>query len=374
MIATSRESEQSPSERVKRHSVIQALHRGGISSRFQLARQLGISNSRICDLVEEMVEEGMLREEQVGEQRRGRRGVGVRLNPKFGHLLGFDMEAKRLRLVVTNFAGQVVFETRKSLRPARQRDAFLAQIMDFLRETVAEVRPRFNKLLGIGLAASGVIDLERGVILHYDPVPQAVNLPLRDMVRKELKLPCVMENNIRAMTLAEWTSGAAKGLRTFVCLAVRSGVGAGVVIDGRLISGSHGYCGETGYMVIPAGDRMAKWKSLQQTVSETALGLDIEADGFEVPTAMARRAGELLGSQLASIAALLDPQAIVLAGGMLNPDGLVWPFVVETFARKALRELAEQVPLVPAKLGPFAAAQGAAHRCMYELYPVAADA
>ena len=161
------------------------------------------------------------------------------------------------------------------------------------------------------MAASGVIDLKHGVILHYDPVPHAVNVPLRDLVKKELKLPCVMENNIRAMTLAEWTSGAARGLKTFVCLAVRSGVGAAIVIDGRLISGSHGFCGETGYMVIPAGNQSSRWKSLQQTVSESALGLDIESNGFEMPAAMSKRAGEILGSQIASIAALLDRKSVV---------------------------------------------------------------
>ena len=70
-----------------------------------LAKELRISNSRVCDLVEHMVEQGLLREDAAAahRQRRGRRGVSVGLNPGFGHLLGFDMEAKRLRLVVTNF-------------------------------------------------------------------------------------------------------------------------------------------------------------------------------------------------------------------------------------------------------------------------------
>jgi len=184
-----------------------------------------------------------------------------------------------------------------------------------------------------------------------------------------------MENNIRAMTLAEWVSGAAKGLRTFVCIAVRSGVGAGVVLDGRLIAGSHGFCGETGYMVIPSDAPAAQWKSLQQTVSETAMGLDVEADGFDdVSKSAARRSGEILGSQIASIATVLDPEAIVLAGGILNPGGPVWPHVLRTYSKTALSELVKHVPILPAQLGPFAAAQGAAYRCLYELFPVAASA
>jgi predicted NBD/HSP70 family sugar kinase len=239
---------------------------------------------------------------------------------------------------------------------------------------MTELKPAFPRLMGIGLAASGVIDIRRGIILHYDPIPQAVNLPLRELIHEELRLPCVMENNIRAMTLAEWTSGAARGLNTFACMAVRSGVGAGIVLDGRLITGNHGFCGETGYMVIPSSGPASKWKSLQQTVSETALGLDVEANGFAISAAAARRSGEILGSQIASIAALLDPEAIILGGGMVTPDGPVWPHVVRTYRQTALAELAKQVPLLPAQLGPFAAAQGAAYRCLYELFPATADA
>jgi predicted NBD/HSP70 family sugar kinase len=300
--------------------------------------------------------------------------VGVRLNPRFGHLLGFDMEAKRLRLVVTDFAGQIVWQTRKSLRPPRNRQMFIDQILSFVESSISDVKSKFPRLMGMGLAASGVIDVHKGVILHYDLVPHAVNVPILELIREHVSLPCVMENNIRAMTLAEWTIGAAKGLRTFACMAVRSGVGAGVVIDGRLIAGEHGFCGETGYMVIPSSAPMGRWKSLQQTVSETALGLDVEANGSEISESIARRSGEILGSQIASIAALLDPQAIILGGGMLGPDGPVWPHVLRTYRQTALAELAQKVPLLPAQLGPFAAAQGAAYRCLYELFPLAVGA
>ena len=372
MVAAS--SEHSGSEQAKRHRLLHALHRRGTASRLHLAKELRISNSRVCDLVERMVEQGLLREEvaTANRQRRGRRGVSVGLNPTFGHLLGFDMESKRLRLVVTNFSGEIVWERRQALSPPKDRDALVETIFSFLDTSLAEIRPQFSPLLGMGLAAGGVIDTRRGVILHYDLIPQAVDLPLRDLVSKHVDIPCVMENNIRAMTLAEWTFGAARGMNSFVCMAVRSGVGAGVVLNGRLLPGSHGFCGETGYMVLPTRGSASRWKNLQQTVSESAMGIDIEAAGFGISPRVARCAGELIGSQLASIAALLDPEAIVLGGSVLNVDGPVWPHVLSAFRATALRELVEQVQLLPAKLGPFAAAQGAAYRCLYELFPVAA--
>jgi len=362
------------SEQAKRHRLLHALHRRGTASRLHLSRELRISNSRVCDLIERMVEQGLLQEQMAtaGGERRGRRGVSVGLNPRFGHLLGFDMEAKRLRLVVSNFAGKIVWETRRTLHPPKDREGLLGQIFGFIDDSLEQIRPRFPQLLGFGVAACGVIDRRHGTILHYDLMPQAVNLPLRELIAEHVKLPTVMENNIRAMTLAEWTLGAARGMHSFVCVAVRSGIGAGVVLNGRLLAGDHGFAGEIGYMVLPTGDVASQWKDLQQTVSESALGIDIEADGFNLSPAVAQRTGELIASQLASIAALVDPQAIVLAGNLLNPEGPVWPHVLETYRSTALVELTEGCPLLPASLGPFAAAQGAAYRCLYELFPVAA--
>ena len=366
----------SKSELTKRHSLLQALHRRGTTSRLRLARELNISNSRVCNLVDNMLEEGLLRESSDRDisERRGRRGVELRLNPTFGHLIGFDMEAKRLRMVVTDFSGEVVWKQRKAFHPPKGRQALLDELVDFLESGIKETKSRFPRLMGIGLAASGVVDLRRGMILHYDLIPQAVNIPLRELISEHFKLPCVMENNIRAMTLAEWTGGAAKGLNSFICMAVRSGVGAGIVLDGRLLSGSHGFCGEVGYMVIPGLGAASQWKNFQQTVSESALGIDVEEDGFDLPEPVARRNADVIASQIASMAVVLDPEAIILAGGMLDPKKPFWRYINESFRRMVLTELADRLPLLPATLGSFAAAVGAAHRCLYELYPVASTA
>lgn len=368
-----RTPEFSRSEGAKRNALVQALHRRGVASRVNLAHALNISNSRVCDLVEQMVSEGLLLEEQVQGDRRGRRGVAIRLNPDYGQLIGFDMEAKRLRMVATNFAGEVIWQNRRPLSPAQNRDAVIDEILSYIAEGMREIRAQFGKPLAFGIAASGVIDAKRGTILHYDLLPHMVDVPIRELIARQVELPCVMDNNIRAMTLAEWVGGAARGLNSFVCVAVRSGVGAGVVLNGRLRGGSHGFSGEMGYMLAPTAT-CTGWKTLQQLVSESALGIDIEADGFSgLSESAAKRCGELIGTSLASIAAMIDPEAFVLAGGMMNPQGPVWPHVFATFRRYALRELTERVHLLPARLGLFAAAQGVAHRAMYEqLFPVMA--
>ena len=360
----------SDNENYKLNRLLHQIRRQGQAERLELARSSHISNSRVCDLIQLMIGQDLLIEELTGTERRGRRGVPVMLNPSYGHLVGFDMEAKRLRLLVVDFAGNTVWQTQQKLVPPKNRRVLIDDILGFIEKGLKEIRQKYKNILGIGLAANGVIDVHRGVILHYDLVEVARDLPLRDLVAGQTGVPCVMEDNIRALTLAEWINGSAKHLDSFICLAVRSGVGAGIVINGRLHLGSHGFAGEPGYMPVTSGSNANQWKHLQQVVSESALGVDVEANGFELTEAKAKKAGELIGAYLASMVALLDPQAIVLAGGLIQPDQPLWDPMVRAFRRLVLPELTDSVQLLPARLGPFAAAVGATHRCFEMLYPL----
>lgn len=359
----------SDNEDLKTNRLLWQIRRDGEATRFRLAQTLHISNSRVCDLVENMLGLGMLLEDGNPAERRGRKGAALKVNPQFAHIAGFDMEAKRMRLCVADFAGRLVWESHRKLAAPKNRSALIGEILEFIERGLERIGQQFSKLAGIGLAANGIIDVRRGVIIHYDLVDAARDLPLRDLVAGQVPLPCCMENNIRALTLAEWMNGAGRHLDTFLCVAVRSGIGAGIVINGKLYVGHHGLSAEPGYMPVPIGSDASEWKPLQRIVSETALGVDAEAADFTLSPAQAKRSGELLGAQLASMASLLDPQAVILAGALVQPDRPLWDHIQRTFRRQVVPDLADRVQLIPAQLGPYAAALGAAHRCFEMLYP-----
>ena len=353
----------------KKNLVLHAIRRSGQVGRLELARKLRMSTSRLCEFVQEMIDEGGWIEDHVGADRRGRRAVPVRVNPRFGHLVGFDMEAKRLRLIAVDFSGKVVWQRHKKLTPPKDRRALVNRLLGFIDTGLKEIKGRFNNVLGVGLAGAGTVDVRRGVILHYALLESASNIPLRDLVADRTSLPCILEDNIRALTMAEWIWGSASHLHNFICLAVRSGIGAGIVIDGKLYSGSHGFAGEAGLMSLPLGPTPSQWKYLHDVASEQALDVDVESRTFKLSKPKATVAGRLLGLQLASLATFMDPQAIVLAGGLVQPDGPLYDSLARTFRRFVLADIADRVQLIPARLGPFAAAMGAAHRCFQMLYP-----
>jgi glucokinase len=291
------------------------------------------------------------------------------VNPEHGHVAGLDIEATRMRLVVVDFAGAPVWETQATLNPDLDRTALLEAIVGFAADSVAAARARHPRLLGLGLGVPGMADTRSGTILRYDMIPSATDLPLRDLVAARVNLPCVMDHNMRALTVAEWMQGAAQHLDTFVCLAVRSGIGAGMVVDGRLYNGSHGFAGEVGYMGMSG--RPGPQRRLRDHVSERTLGLESGAGESALSPARARAVGAILGSQIASIAAVIDPQAIVLAGGLFaQPHGELWDQMAATFREVTFSELAERIQLLPARLGAFGAAIGAAHLCLHHLHPL----
>ena len=356
-----------------RNRILHRIRRRGHVGRLQLARALRMSNSRVCQVVQEMLDEGLVLEEFSGNSRRGRRPVPLHVNPDHGRLLGLDFEAKRMRVVAVDLAGGVTWEHREPLAPVTDRQDLIDCVLGLIDDGIARVRGDGRRLLGIGLAAPGIIDRRTGTMVHYDFIEAARDIPLRDLVASHTGLPCAFDNNIRAYALAEWTSGAAQHLTSFVCLAVCSGVGAAIMQDGHLLGGSHGLAGEAGYIAIPNDKAASGWKTFHELVSEQALGLDVESETFELSDTRAQRAGELVGAQLATFANLLDPEAIVLAGKLIQPDGPLWPWLERTYRRFVLPDLADRVQLLPARAGPFAAAIGAAHRCFQLLYPVGAE-
>lgn len=355
---------------LKRNALLHVIRRSGTAGRTGLAKELKISNSRVCDLVQEMLDEGLLEEESLRADRRGRKGVPLSLKSDFGYIVGFDMEAKRLRLVAVDFSGDLVWQKQIALIPPGSRQELLETLLDFILKGINEIREQFNPILGIGLAGPGCVAVEQGVILHYDLLDSATNIPLRDLVSGPTGLPCLLEDNMRAMTLAEWMNGAGKHLNSFICLSVRSGVGAGIVINGKLHVGSHGFAGQMGTSTLPVGNLASQWKHLHDIASEKALNIDGEIDGSELPLRKANRAGELLGVQLANMAGFLDPEAIVLAGTLIQPDGVLFDPMVKSFRRTLLPEISDRVQMLPARLGPFSAALGATHCCFEMLYPL----
>jgi glucokinase len=248
--------------------------------------------------------------------------------------VGVDIGGTKVAGGVVTDDGEVLAETR---RPTPSDDAEAA--LDAVIEVVKELASAHD-VCAVGVAAAGYVSADRTTMLFAPNLPWA-DVPVRDRVAEAVDLPVDVENDANAAAWAEYRYGAGRGEPDLVCLTVGTGIGAGIVVDGRLYRGRFGIAGEPGHIQavengLPCG--CGNHGCLEQYASGTALaryarqhgdsreGTDLtEAAraGDEVAGAAFAEVGRWLGQGLADLAAVLDPGLFVIGGGVAEAGDLL---------------------------------------------------
>ncbi len=240
-----------------------------------------------------------------------------------------------------------------------------------------------------GIACAGLIDGARG-ILHVSPnLAGWIDVPLRALFERELGVPAAVENDANAAAYGEWRAGAGRGLRSFVCLTLGTGVGGGIVLDGSLYRGATGFAGEIGHTVIladgppcacgsrgclealigaPAITRRARelYGAREGTpagsgsIGSVADLARAAAAGDEIASRVFEETGRFLGVALANVVHILAPEAIVVGGGVAGAGEILFGPARETLRRCVMDASMAEVRIVPAELGNRAAVLGSA--------------
>jgi predicted NBD/HSP70 family sugar kinase len=378
-----------------KHRILNRIFREGRCSRFYLARRLNINASTIGNYVEEFLQQGILLENHARPTRRGRSPVPVWLNPDYGRFLGIDFEALRVRTVLTDFAGGIVTQKEVALRAGLGRDAVLKIVRDTAKETARQVGNL--RLFAVGVAAPGLLDSAGGRIVRYSLLPDFQDVPLLEILGPHFDCPLYVEENIRALTLAEMLRGAGRGLRNFLCVAARSGIGMGIVIDGQIYTGNGGLAGKLGRLVLRREDQtqtltqlvsakgivgkaLAVLKSSRKTPLRRSLlqkGDDLSLGdlvaameaGDRPIRALFEQVGEDLGLVVANLANLFAPEKIVVAGEVPSCSAVVRERLQQGFRQHTLDEILRKTTLAEGALSGFAGAMGAAYLGFLKTYP-----
>lgn len=348
-------------------AMIRIVHGEQGISRVELARRLKLVPSTAGTYVDRLIKAGFLRETSAPTRGLGRPPIVLQLNPQAGRFVGVDFDARQVQATSVDFAQQSLKQTRRTI-PAR---ANVERVLEILGDTIEEIvgsRPR--DLLGIGLGVPGPVDPARGVSLRYAFLPNWHDVPVGPRIAARFGAPVHVENNLRSMALAELWSGQGRGLKNLVCVGVRSGIGSGIIVDGRLLQGSNNLAGEIGRWIAPQGSlaAMTGSRSIEDVASLTALldaaDLATVADLFAGLERGERRIFRLVQEAATvhawvvhQLASLFDPQRIVVCGPLVDHSAYLEPLraAVERFGGAHLAKI-----LTPSTLGPHAGAIGAA--------------
>ncbi len=383
-------------------SAVRAVRAWGSIARIDLARELKVVASTVGIYVDRLIQDGYLLESTKANRGLGRPAVLIELNPKAGRFIGVDFDARQIMAVTVNFAQQPLAQMCRTL-PA---EATTDQVLDIIEELIHDlIGSSPEDILGIGLAVPGPIDAEKGIALEYQFIRDWRNVPVGPRVEARFQVPVFVENNLRSMALGELWCSPESGSRDLVCLGIRSGIGSGIIVDGKLLRGSHNLAGEIGRWIYPGESpsglgALASAQgggSLPQTIEELAsltallsqakeelargtksrLGqpgdqptvaelLAAANDGDELAGSIVRGAANVHGWVIHQLVLLLDPQRIVIAGPLVE-NATYHEALQGAFAALGSPQLASRV--TRSQLGAEAGARGAAALAFHHWTP-----
>jgi glucokinase len=288
-------------------------------------------------------------------------------------VIGVDLGGTKILAGVVDREGTI--QTRRERpTPVESEDVLLAA----LYEAVDELLDGEVEAIGFGIPST--IDQRRGRAVSSVNIPLQ-DVDLRDLVSDRFGLPCRIDNDANAAAIAEWRVGAGRGTRNLIMLTLGTGVGGGLILDGRPFRGSVGAAAELGHMVIEHDGRPcpgsctgrghleayltgeAAERDAEEAFGEAADSHTLIArarEGDEAALSILRQTGRRLGSALGSLVNIFDPEVIVIGGGFgaAADDFLVDP-AREVLHREARPPGRDSVRVVPAQLGPDAGLIGA---------------
>ena len=278
-------------------------------------------------------------------------------------------------------------------RPAAGEDraALLDRVVEAVHEAIAAAG---SEVLGVGFGIPSLIDQERGIAVSTVHLPIA-DLPFRDLMAERLGLPVFVDNDANCALLAEHRYGAAAGTRHAVMLTLGTGIGGGIVVDGRLVRGAVGSAGELGHMVVDLDGPRCQGNCpnrgcLEALASGSALGrmaahaaaenpdgalgralaggreltgalvTEFAHDGDPEALACVRKAGEALGVGIANLVNIFNPEVVVVGGGVIAAGELLLDPAREVVSARALSPSKDIVRIVSARFGAESGMLGAA--------------
>jgi predicted NBD/HSP70 family sugar kinase len=392
--------------------LLERLRASGAASRAELARVTGISKPTVSAALANLEEAGLVREtgEMTVTAGRGRSAVLYEVNPDAGYVVGIDIGRSRIRVALADLEGGIRGRraVRNEVEGAAGPEPIVATATRLARELAAEAGLDWSRVVHTVVGTPGVFDPASNEVRYAGSLPGWGRTGVVDSLRADLGASLSVHNDANLAGLGEYVFGAGRGCPLLVFLMVGTGIGAGIVVEGRPFAGANGAAGEVGYLPYPprawesapadfeAGaaperpdaaeacddaaadaDRPSQEAYHQRGMLDAAAGGSAvtalaEAAGMRAPLGAkqvfdAARAGDAaalsavraeavrLAHAVAAVAAMLDPALVVLGGGIGdNADLLLEPVYAALSALTPLRP-----PIVPSALGGDAVLLGA---------------
>lgn len=368
---------------LNRLAVLNAVRHDGTISRAQLTERTGLTSGAITYIVEELLAARLVNEVGQGRSSGGRRPIMLELNSRALYAVGINLGVGHTVAVLLDLRATVVHRLVVETPAGAPVLGVVETIVSLVRRLVAESGVATDLISGIGIGVPGQHDLDHGVV-RLSPNLGWRDVPFRDLLAAHFAWPVIVDNDVRAATLAEKWYGVGRDADVFACVFVGSGIGSGIVFNGQLLRGATGTAGELGHTtVVEYGPRCAcgNYGCLESVASRRAivrraakdlgrghrgplrdlvggdadrltLDLIIEAarTGDTAACETLRLAGRYLGIGLANLVNLVNPRVLAIGGSVMRAGDLVLGPAREALAARTLEQPREAVVLATPRL------------------------
>jgi len=372
-----------------RDRVVQALQMLGVTSRADVARWTGLSRSTVSSIVAELVAEGVVvdREEDGRPGSAGRPPTLIALDPTAGVAVGIDFGKRHLAVAAADLAHHVLAEEWVEMPEDYEAEVGIDRAAELVESVLSESGADGNRLLGVGMGLPGPVH-RSGIVGSSAILPGWAGTHGAERMSERLGLDVWLGNDANLGALSEATWGAGRGAAALVYLKLSTGIGAGIVIDGKLFGGAGGTAGEIGHITLDETGEICRCGSrgcLETFAAGAAIARMLSrtrSEELDVDTMLSRAsagdpacrralrdAGRHIGVAVANLCNLINPERIVVGGSMGRAGDLLLDPLRESVALRAIPSAAEDVEVVPGELGERAELLGAVALVLHEASP-----
>ena len=377
-----------------RRHVIETLRSSGGMTRSALARSTGLSRTTISTLLNELIEQGIVSEMTAVPERRGagRPATVVQLDPSAGAALSIDVGARHLAVAVGDLAHRVLAEEWTSLPLGHRASEWMDRAAAIAREMLEQAKVAPGSVIGVCMGLPAPISQPDGLVASSNILPGWAGVNVAAEMSARLELPVYVENDSNLGALAESAWGAGAGVDQLAYIKAATGIGAGLVQDGKLFRGTTGTAGEIGHTTVAedgpvcrcgnrgclelyagGGALLDALRTSHPNIDTLEQLVQLAHENHPACTRVVADAGSHIGVAIANLINLFNPRRIVVGGELAGAgETLLQPMRVAA-ERSAVQTAVEAVEIVPGVLGQRAEVLGGLALVLFEPWRFGAD-
>lgn len=370
-------------------SLVALIRSSEARSRADLVRLTGLSRSSITERVDSLISVGFITESGVTESTGGRRAAALSISGELGLVLAADFGATHCRWAIARLTGEIFFEEELEIDISQGADVVLNWIVQKFIAQLKQLHLNVSDVKGIGLGVPGPVEFATGRVISPPIMPGWHDVSIPKILFNHFKFAVVVvDNDVNMMAIGEYVNSWSKETSNFLMIKHSTGIGAGIIVGGRILHGELGAAGDLGHVAIESEvdyqcacgntnciEAVAGGLAIAKKLQD--LGLDVKSardvadaalEGNVKVTALLREAGRHLGSVLSTLVNILNPGAIVISGSIAASGDALFAGIREIVYSRSTSLATRDLKIVPSALGARSGVVGAVHAVLDELF------